>query len=119
MTIFAKTHRELLRLPLNNSIAARCDASEAVQRDLPFSNTAKSLQGVPGGAVYLGQLPQEYRASALAADYVIYSYLTPIAWLTAQGFWVMPETRYSATTSKHQTITAGIIHRAKGLVESA
>ena len=44
-------------------------------------------------------------------DYVVYSYGTPIAYL-AGGEWVTPDTKYSATTSKHQ----GTIRYALGLV---
>lgn len=44
-------------------------------------------------------------AKALAGDnpsYVVSSYGTPIAWHGDKG-WVMPKTKYSTTTSKHQT----------------
>lgn len=37
------------------------------------------------------------------ADYIVYSYATPIAWHIG-GSWVMPHDRYSVTTSKHQSI---------------
>lgn len=36
------------------------------------------------------------------AVYVIYSYLTPIAWRTAEGVWCYNVTSYSNTTRKHQ-----------------
>lgn len=37
------------------------------------------------------------------ADYIVYSYQTPIAW-HVQGFgWIMPDTKYSVTTSKAQS----------------
>jgi hypothetical protein len=36
------------------------------------------------------------------AQYVVYSYDTPIAWRTNRGAWVLNQTRYGATTSKHQ-----------------
>jgi hypothetical protein len=41
-------------------------------------------------------------------DFVIYSYRTPIAWhvvsenCVGPGHWVMPNTKYSVTTSSHQ-----------------
>ena len=35
--------------------------------------------------------------------YVVYSYGTPIAYLVKSGGWVVPDAKYSATTSKHQT----------------
>lgn len=37
-----------------------------------------------------------------SAQYVVYSYDTPIAWRTATGAWVKNCNNYSATTSKHQ-----------------
>lgn len=55
----------------------------------------------PYGASSTGRLPSEHVASARAADYVVYSYSTPIAWHTA-GEWVMPDESYSVTTSKQQ-----------------
>lgn len=36
-------------------------------------------------------------------EYVVLSYDTPMAWY-ADGQWFMPDTKYSATTSKHQGI---------------
>ncbi|QIN94562.1 hypothetical protein PP460_gp014 [Streptomyces phage Muntaha] len=65
--------------------------------------TSGALRGVERPEyVTLGQLPREWHTSALAAVYVVYSYRTPIAWLTRTGVWVMPDTRYSVTTSRHQ-----------------
>lgn len=52
-----------------------------------------------------GILPQEYRASCAQADYVVYSYNTPIAWHRRGdygGDWVMPDVKYSRTTTVHQ-----------------
>ncbi len=64
--------------------------------------THGALRGVSQPAsVTLGRLPREYHTSALRADYVVYSYVTPIAWHGPDG-WTVPDTRYSVTTSKHQ-----------------
>jgi hypothetical protein len=41
-------------------------------------------------------------AVADAPFYVVYSYDTPIAWVTLAGEVVIPDVRYSATTSQHQ-----------------
>lgn len=38
----------------------------------------------------------------MSALYVVYSYDTPIAWLTRTGEWIRNVTDYSVTTSKHQ-----------------
>ena len=42
--------------------------------------------------------------SVIGIDYVVFSYGTPIAYRTEDtGEWVVPDTRYSVTTSKHQS----------------
>ena len=55
------------------------------------------------------ELPAEYRAQFRkdAPLYVIFSYDTPIAWYGELG-WVVPNVKYSVTTSRHQ----GIVRRA-------
>ena len=55
-----------------------------------------------GRWVFSGRLSPIYRESVKLADYVVYSYDTPIAWHRADGFWHMPDVKYSVTTSKHQ-----------------
>lgn len=37
-------------------------------------------------------------------DYVVYSYKTPIAWHTTDGDWIVVETRFSQTTTRHQSV---------------
>jgi len=72
--------------------------------------TSGALRGVLAPSyVTTGQLPNEYVASAHSAIYVVYSYRTPIAWLTPGGDWVMPDTRYSVTTTRHQSKIATAI----------
>ena len=70
------------------------------------------------GYLYLGYLPsklkdilrERFRQGAVVQ--VIYSYGTPIAWLDA-GAWIIPDVRYSATTSsKHQSQ----LHRLPGAI---
>src|ERR1022692_987307 len=63
--------------------------------------THGALEGVPGPAVSFGRLPYEWLSSARNADYVVYSYSTPIAW-HVYGGWMVPDEHYSATTSCHQ-----------------
>lgn len=48
-----------------------------------------------------GLLPHRFRNSFYAATYAVFSYETPIAWLT-DGVWVIPNVSYSATTGGHQ-----------------
>lgn len=55
----------------------------------------------------MGQLPPESRDALTGIDgpvYVIYSYRTPIGWRPAGGAWTDPGTRYSVTTSHHQSL---------------
>lgn len=43
------------------------------------------------------------REELIQAQFVVYSYDTPIAWRTQKGAWVLNGTRYNATTSRHQS----------------
>ena len=79
--------------------------------------------------VTLGSLPAE-EAEKLTAllrqervEYVIYSYDTPIAYHvrdktladgTVPFHWVMPDVRYSVTTSHHQSVVRTAIDNPKG-----
>lgn len=58
-----------------------------------------------------GQLPQEYWASARNAQYLIYSYQTPIAWVDSDGVWFVPDVRYSVTTTNHQSAVKSAIDK--------
>ncbi|HSX68447.1 hypothetical protein [Nocardioides sp.] len=81
---------------------ARQIARYAVNRD-PFK-THGALEGRETlGRWDSGRLPSEYVESFLTADYAVYSYATPIAWHVPDFGWVMPETRYSLTTTRHQS----------------
>jgi hypothetical protein len=67
----------------------------------PF-RTHGSLRGAPVTCgAETGRLPRQYHDSVRAADYVVWSYATPIAWHGPDG-WVMPDETYSVTTSKQQ-----------------
>jgi hypothetical protein len=65
-------------------------------------DTSGALKGRNGYAQSIGQLPKSESATLGEADYVIYSYSTPIAWRT-QGQWHTPNVKYSVTTSRHQS----------------
>lgn len=65
-------------------------------------DTSGALKGRAGRAQSFGQLPRVYWDTAELADYVVYSYATPIAF-HAQGVWHIPDVKYSVTTSKHQS----------------
>jgi len=66
-----------------------------------------------------GRLDQDETAR-LAHDigtlkYLVYSYGTPIAWHTAEG-WYVVEQKFSVTTSKHQNYVRRAIAEANELV---
>lgn len=42
-------------------------------------------------------------------DYVVYSYATPMAWHSQTDGWVMPDAKYSVTTSKFQGTLAAAL----------
>ena len=82
------------------------DASEYIERLEEFG-THGSLRGAKmDGFVYSGRMPSEWAArlhdDAHRIDYVVTSYATPIAWHLVTGEWIVPDTKYSVTTSKHQ-----------------
>lgn len=69
-----------------------------------FNPDSATLRGRKGAPVSFGMLPRGEHGgiwnAAAGADYVIYSYATPVAWRSA-GTWHVPPFRYSVTTSKH------------------
>lgn len=56
--------------------------------------------GVSGSSA--GRLDPKWHPSVGRADYVVWSYGTPIAWRIPGEGWVIPEDTYSVTTSKQQ-----------------
>lgn len=84
----------------------RVGNSDAVPRQRAFT-TGGALEG-KYSHWDTGRLPQDwariYRSSHDAIAYVVVSYSTPIAWYDTRGaVWIMPEVRYSPTTSNHQS----------------
>jgi hypothetical protein len=77
----------------------------------PFATNAE-FSGRPGplGFMETGYLPAEWHATAKgSADYVVFSYGTPIAWREPGIGWVRPLVKYSVSTGRHQdTIDAAI-----------
>ena len=49
-----------------------------------------------------GQLSVVAHESVSKATYIVYSYDTPIAWHSRRQGWVMPDVKYSNTTTRHQ-----------------
>lgn len=66
--------------------------------------------GIQGPAVTMGHLPRRFHASARSALYVVYSYTTPVAWVTENEggprnrpyLYHCPDVGYSPTTGGHQ-----------------
>lgn len=62
--------------------------------------------------VSVGRLDEEWRDVLFtdSPDYIVYSYATPIAWHVPDDGddggerWVIPDVRYSSTTTRHQNI---------------
>lgn len=82
------------------------DVPAQVQNRQPFRMSAAMAGSTH--RIVVGRLPAVYvaafDAAQLAADYyVVHSYATPIAW-HANGVWVMPDVKYSRTTTRHQNI---------------
>ena len=81
--------------------------SNVTNRTGSFSAEHFSTEFPRVGAPYVGYLPhrlvgilnQRFRDGAI--DAVVYSYSTPIAWRD-NGVWIIPDVRYSTTTSGHQ-----------------
>lgn len=90
--------------------------AEILETRADFNPDSASLRGRAfeigdRGRQGMGRLPDGDIASEYAVasrderiDYVIFSYRTPIAWhYRDANEWRMPDTRYSVTTSKHQS----------------
>lgn len=68
---------------------------------------ASNLYGrrkAPGYGRASGRLPEgEYDAMLRMADYIIFSYATPIAWHSSRdGLWFVPDISYSMSTTRQQ-----------------
>lgn len=87
---------------------------QTLRDELPFKTHGK-FYGVAVGDRQKGMLPEPHRSRFEGElpdiTYVVYSYNTPIAWHVeieesehdfGADYWVVPDTRYSVTTSRHQ-----------------
>lgn len=73
--------------------------------------TNGALRGSDGTAFDMGQLPENFHESARSATYTVYSYSTPIAWKNEDSVWIVPDVKYSVTTSAHQSKIATAIRQ--------
>lgn len=67
-----------------------------------------------GRDVPTGQMPDRTAIAngTVGAVFVVFSYRTPIAWYSPLNGWTQPATRYSVTTTNHQSVTAYAIARS-------
>jgi len=79
------------------------DAIYYIENRLDFR--ASALEGLDGRTNTYGRLDAEevanYERVKDSIDYVVMSYRTPIAWHSAEGWYVVAQ-KFSVTTSKHQ-----------------
>ena len=83
-----------------------------------FQITTGAMRGVEGPVSHFGQLPEaviaRYRAVREDIEYTVMSYATPIAWFAGDG-WIIPEVKYSPTTSRHQGIVRQVAPLREGV----
>lgn len=78
------------------------EAEQRIKDEQPFRLPSDAMYGRARGALSTGSLPDQYVDDARAARYVVYSYATPVGWVTPNGTKVVPDVGYSSTTGQHQ-----------------
>lgn len=77
-----------------------------------FYPDVRNFRGGPSEDRGPGRLPIDWAERFAEAedriDYVVYSYYTPIAWHTPDG-WTVPPVRYSPSTTRHQAVMAELV----------
>lgn len=93
----------------NSEIPGRIHALQPFLSTGRLPDGTRTRSGHSGPAVSLGYLPARLHASARSAVYVVYSYGTPIAWVTENDdehgepyTYHIPDVGYSLTTGQHQ-----------------
>lgn len=93
----------MLRLTINRT--SWIEFRDALAALTPF-RTSGNLFGTAGPVYDTAWLPDpyrsEYRERREFIDYTVVSYATPLAWHDTERGWIMPDVRYSVTTSKAQ-----------------
>lgn len=92
----------------------RAKAPDFIASKVPFQASALSgVEGTTGPGRMSDDETREYRQAN--PSYTVRSYGTPIAWHGDAG-WHMSSTKYSPTTSRHQSIVRAALsdHFAKG-----
>lgn len=93
----------------NEEIPGRIHALQPFESSgkLPDGTRRWSGRNIP--ARDMGHLPPEYHESVRSAVYVVYSYETPVGWVTEDGegsepyTYHVPDVSYSPTTGTHQS----------------
>lgn len=94
-------------------VATNRDAVKKISELKPFTNSGKSFWAKECDRTPdTGRMPVEYvvelkryAGTATAGLYVIFSYDTPIAYVSlVSGEAVIPDVKYSPTTSRHQAL---------------
>ena len=86
------------------------DAERFIRERKPFMSHTGNFSGRDHSGIHVsGRLPSSEKESFYAAvddpqGYVVYSYSTPIAWYTQADGWIISGTRYSVSTSRHQSV---------------
>ena len=85
------------------------EVRSAIANREEFTSSAAIRGSRPIGTRFMstGYLPREFVNEIRESDgidYVVWSYGTPIAWHHSFKGWTIPEVKYSATTSRHQSI---------------
>ena len=96
-------------------------AREALTRREPFNTYGafRAIEGATGGYANTGRLPEPYdtayRETAVEGriTYTVLSYRTPIAWVLDDGQVIIPDVKYSITTTGHQ----GLLYALKQPVD--
>jgi hypothetical protein len=91
-----------MRRRVNNT-----EAEQMIRERLPFENKSGSWSAIDGSpnlmfGLGVGDFTDEQKEELRTASYVVYSYTTPIGWITEDGRTVVPDVGYGPTTSQHQ-----------------
>lgn len=88
------------------------NAGDLIRDRIPFNGS--NFQGVLMSLTpecfepVMGMLPYTSLRDLEGAEYIVYSYATPIAWFK-NGGWQVPSYKYSVSTSRHQSIVRNAI----------
>ena len=87
---------------------------EAVSARSPHPFTTNGAVSGRANPYETGSLDADRRARFRADEptFAVYSYSTPIAWQKPDGTWVMPDEKYSQSTSVHQGRTRMMLRNA-------